>query len=201
MRQIIGWREFMFGIYCTDGEQMRKGNFWKHHRKLSRDWYRGTTGMLPLDTVIQKANRIGWAHHIERLMVAGNMMVLAEVHPDEVYRWYMELFVDSADWVMVPNVYAMALFADGGTITTKPYVCGSNYLRKMSDYENGDWNTALDGLFWRFISKHRAFFERQPRLRMLCGHLDRQTPERRAELQDAAMRFLHAKTETIQEVA
>ena len=201
VRQIIGWREFMFGIYCTDGKAMKEGNFWNHHRRMHADWYDGTTGMLPLDAVIAKANRIGWAHHIERLMVAGNMMLLAEIHPDDVYRWFMELFVDSAEWVMIPNVYGMALFADGGTITTKPYVCGSNYLRKMGDYENGDWNTTLDGLFWRFIATHRPFFEQQPRLRMLCGHLDRQSPERHAELQQAAELFLHSKTNPVSEVA
>jgi deoxyribodipyrimidine photolyase-related protein len=201
VRQLIGWREFMFGIYCTDGDEMRQGNFWNHHRRLRADWYRGTTGMTPLDSVIDKANRIGWAHHIERLMIAGNAMVLAEVHPDEVYRWFMELFVDAADWVMVPNVYGMALFADGGTITTKPYVCGSNYLRKMGDYEDGDWNVALDGLFWRFIAKHRRFFEQQPRLRMLCGHLDRQSAERRAELLQAARKFLDGTTDVMPEVA
>jgi deoxyribodipyrimidine photolyase-related protein len=201
VRQIAGWREFMFGIYCTDGDTMMRGNFWGHRRTLRTDWYRGTTGLLPLDTVIAKANRIGWAHHIERLMIAGNLMLLAEVHPREVYRWFMELFVDAADWVMVPNVYGMALFADGGTITTKPYVCGANYLRKMGDYPAGDWGTTLDGLFWRFIAVHRRFFERQPRLGMLCGHLDRQSPERRRELTTAAQRFLRSKTRLLPEVA
>lgn len=201
VRQIIGWREFMFGIYCTDGAAMMRGNFWNHHRRLRADWFRGTTGMLPLDNVIAKAIRMGWAHHIERLMVAGNMMLLAEIHPDEVYRWYMELFVDAAEWVMVPNVYGMALFADGGTITTKPYVCGSNYLRKMGDYEDGEWNTLLDGLFWRFIRKHRPFFEQQPRLRMLCKHLDNQTPQRRSSLQQAEQQFLRDKTDLMPEVA
>jgi len=201
IRQIIGWREFMFGIYCTDGDAMMHTNFWKHRRRLRADWYRGTTGLAPLDAVIAKANRIGYAHHIERLMVAGNMMLIAEIHPRDVYRWFMEMFVDSAEWVMVPNVFGMALFADGGTITTKPYLCGSNYLRKMGDYEDGDWNTVLDGLFWRFVAKHRRFFEQQPRLRMMCGHLDRQTPDRRHLLQQAAEEFLNNKTDLFQEVA
>jgi deoxyribodipyrimidine photolyase-related protein len=201
VRQIIGWREFMFGIYCTDGETMRAGNFWNHNRRISKAWYDGTTGMQPLDLVIDKANRIGWAHHIERLMVAGNLMVLAEVHPDDAYRWFMEMFIDSADWVMVPNVYGMALFADGGMITTKPYVCGSNYLRKMGDYPSGEWSLTLDGLFWRFIARHRPFFERQPRLALLCGHLDRQPPERSGNLNKAAAQFLNDHTEMMQEVA
>lgn len=201
VRQIIGWREFMFGIYCTDGAEIMRNNFWGHRRRLSADWYRGTTGMVPLDDVIAKANRIGWAHHIERLMVAGNMMLLAEIDPRDAYRWFMELFVDSAEWVMVPNVFCMALFADGGTITTKPYLCGANYIRKMGDYEDGNWNTTLDGLYWRFIAKHRPFFEQQPRLRMMCGHLDRQSPERQQLLQQAAQEFLNDKTEFKQELA
>ncbi len=95
----------------------------------------------------------------------------------------------------------MALFADGGMITTKPYICGSNYLRKMGDYPNSDWSLALDGLFWRFIARHRPFFERQPRLAMLCGHLDRQAPERSRDLSKAATRFLNKHTESMQEVA
>lgn len=199
IRQIIGWREFMFGIYCTDGDAMRQGNFWRHKRKLKEDWYHGTTGLLPLDEVINKANRIGWAHHIERLMVAGNLMLLAEIHPDEVYRWFMEMFVDAAEWVMVPNVYGMALYADGGTITTKPYFCGSNYLRKMGDYPQGEWITTLDGLFWRFMAQHRSFFEKQPRLGMLCKHLDRQSAERREELAQAAADFLNSHTDEYEE--
>ena len=201
IRQIIGWREFMFGIYQTDGEHMRAGNFWQHRRRLTADWYRGTTGIDPLDHVIDKAQRIGWAHHIERLMIAGNLMLLAEIHPDDVYEWFSELFVDTADWVMVPNVYGMALFADGGTITTKPYICGSNYVRRMSDFVPGDWQTTVDGLFWRFVARHREYLERQPRLGMLCRNLDRQKPERRKLLQAAAGEFLRNKTEQVPEVA
>ena len=201
IRQIIGWREFMFGIYQTDGEHMRAGNFWQHRRRLTADWYHGTTGIDPLDHVIAKANRIGWAHHIERLMVAGNLMLLAEIHPDDVYNWFSELFVDSTDWVMVPNVYGMALFADGGTITTKPYICGANYLRRMSDYAPGEWQTIVDGLFWRFVANNRAFLERQPRLSMMCRNLDRQTLERKKLLRVAAERFILEKTEQVPEVA
>jgi deoxyribodipyrimidine photolyase-related protein len=201
VRQIIGWREFIFGIYQTDGEQMLKSNFWGHRRRLRGDWYHGSTGILPLDDVIGKANRIGWAHHIERLMVAGNLMLLAEIHPDDAYRWFMEMFVDSAEWVMTPNVYGMALYADGGLMTTKPYICGANYLCKMGDYPKGDWTLTVDALFWRFMAKQRAFFARQPRLRMLCSQLDRQTPETRKALAQAAAAFLHDKTELLPEVA
>ena len=127
-------------------------------------------------------------------MVAGNLMLLSEVHPDEVYRWFMEMFVDAADWVMIPNVYGMALYADGGTVTTKPYFCGSNYLLKMGDYPKGEWTTTLDALYWRFMARNREFFAKQPRLGMLCGHLDRQSDERRKELSKAATQFLRSNT-------
>ncbi len=201
VRQIIGWREFIFGIYQTDGDRMLKANFWSHRRRLRPDWYRSSTGILPLDLMISKANRTGWAHHIERLMVAGNLMLLAEIHPDDAYRWFMEMFVDSAEWVMAPNVYGMALFADGGIITTKPYICGANYFRKMGDYPEGDWTATVDGLFWRFMRKHRKYFESQPRLRMLCSHLDRQTPEQRRQHAKTAEQFLLNKTDVMREVA
>ncbi len=201
VRQIIGWREFMRGIYQHHGAKMLRRNFWDHQRRLRTDWYQGTTGILPLDGVIAKANRIGWAHHIERLMIAGNLMLLAEIAPRDAYRWFMEMFVDSAEWVMVPNVYGMALFADGGIFTTKPYICGSNYLRRMGDYPLGEWTTTIDGLFWRFVERHREFLSRQPRLSMLVRNLERQSPERRAALNRRAVEFLRSKTDTIGEVA
>jgi len=110
-------------------------------------------------------------------MVMGNIMVLCEFDPDEVYRWFMELFIDAYDWVMVPNVYGMSLFADGGVMSTKPYISGSNYLMKMSDYPKGPWQDLWDGLFWRFMDKHRDFFLSNPRLAMLVRSLDKMKPE------------------------
>jgi deoxyribodipyrimidine photolyase-related protein len=201
VRQIIGWREFMRGMYRHRGAQMASRNFFGHHRQLTADWHRSTTGILPLDAVIAKANRIGWAHHIERLMIAGNLMMLAEIEPRDAYRWFMEMFVDAANWVMVPNVYGMALFADGGIFTTKPYACGSNYLRRMGDYPLGNWTATMDGLYWRFIKRHRAFFSRQPRSAMLVGNLDRMPAARARDLAQRAEAFLNAKTIDVKEVA
>ena len=103
-------------------------------------------------------------------------MVLCEIDPDAVYRWFMELFVDAYDWVMVPNVYGMSLFADGGLMSTKPYISGSNYILKMSDYAKGSWQQIWDGLFWRFMDKHYDFFAGNPRLSMLVRNLDRMDP-------------------------
>ena len=111
IRQLIGWREFIRGIYQNYSEKQDISNFWNHRRKLKDCWYDGTTGIEPLDDVIKKVNKYGYAHHIERLMVVGSLMLLLEVHPQEAHRWFMEMFIDSSDWVMGPNVYGMALFS------------------------------------------------------------------------------------------
>ena len=127
-------------------------------------------------------------------MVAANLMTLAEIHPQEAWRWFMEMYVDSSEWVMGPNVYGMGIFSDGGIFATKPYICGSNYLRKMSDYPQSDWCDTVDGLYWRFIDKHRGFFAAQPRLALMPRALDRLTDERRERIFAAAEQFLSAHT-------
>lgn len=117
------------------GKEARIKNYWGFSRKIPSSFWNGTTGIEPIDITIKKVLETGYCHHIERLMVLGNFMLLCEFDPDEVYRWFMELFIDSYDWVMVPNVYGMSQFADGGLMATKPYISGSNYLMKMSDYK------------------------------------------------------------------
>lgn len=194
IRQVIGWREFVRGVHRHHGPAQSRGNFWENHRELTSDWYNGTTGIAPLDDIIGKANRIGYAHHMERLMIVGNLMTLCEITPHRAHDWFMELFVDSDEWVMGPNVYGMALFADGGLMTSKPYICGSNYLLRMSDYRRGDWCEIVDGLFWRFVAKHRQFFGSQPGLTELVRNLDSMDPARRRRLQNTANSFLQSKT-------
>lgn len=201
VRQIIGWREFIRGVYQQRSEEQERSNFFGHHRRLTTHWYDGTTGVLPLDLAIRKARRWGWTHHIERLMVLGNLMTLCEIEPAEAHRWFMEMFVDSSDWVMGPNVYGMGTFADGGVFATKPYLCGSNYIRKMSDYGKPrageeDWCEIMDGLYWRFIDKHRAFFSEQARLRQVVGLFDKMDAPRRQRLLACAETFIERVTET-----
>lgn len=205
VRQIIGWREFIRGVYQRFSEQQEQSNFFDHQRRLNQHWYNGTTGIPPLDDVIQKAQRYGYAHHIERLMVVGNLMTLCEIHPQDAHRWFMEMFVDSSDWVMGPNVYGMGLFSDGGLFATKPYICGSNYLLKMSDYkkpktkasqsvlfEDGDatWCDAVDGLYWRFIDKHRNFFKRNARMGTAVATFDKMAGPRKTRILSAAEALL-----------
>ncbi len=178
VRQIIGWREFIRGIYESRGSEERTTNFWKFKKKIPASFYDGTTGIPPIDQTIKKVLQTGYCHHIERLMVLGNFMMLCEFDPDEVYEWFMELFIDAYDWVMVTNIYGMSQFADGGLMATKPYISGSNYLMKMSNYKKGDWQATWDGLFWRFMHTHRDFFLSNPRLGMLVRMFDKMPAEK-----------------------
>lgn len=186
VRQIIGWREFIRGVYQIHSEKQSNTNFWKHKRKLSRHWYEGNTGVTPLDDSLKKLLKTSYNHHIERLMIIGNMMLLLEVDPREAHDWFMEMYVDSSDWVMGPNVYGMALFSDGGLFATKPYICGSNYWKKMGANMNGDWQDGVDGLYWSFIDRNREFFAKNHRLNMMLRMLDKMDVEKKERIFKAA---------------
>ena len=195
IRQIIGWREFMAAMYRLHGGTMRTSNFWQFDdRPIPEAFYTGSTGLPPIDDAIRHALDTGYCHHIERLMLLGNVMLLCGFHPTRIYTWFMELFVDAYDWVMVPNVYGMSQFADGGIFTTKPYLSGSNYVRKMSDYRKGPWCEVWDGLFWSFIHRHGDFFRSQYRLAMMARNLDRMAPETLLSHQRRAADFLDGLT-------
>ncbi|MEM1366641.1 MAG: cryptochrome/photolyase family protein [Cyanobacteria bacterium P01_H01_bin.15] len=189
VRQIIGWREFIRGIYQHYSERQDTENFFEHTAQLKPCWYDGTTGIPPLDDAIKKAVRLGYNHHIERLMIISNIMLMCAVDPREVYRWFMEMYVDSSDWVMGPNVYGMGQFSDGGIFATKPYICGSNYLLKMSDYKKGTWCDAVDGLYWQFIDTHRSFFKKNFRMGAIISNLDRMSTEKKDRIYSAADEF------------
>ena len=189
VRQIIGWREFMRCMYELHGREMRVSNFWGFTHELPTCFYTGRSGLPPVDRAIKELLKTGYCHHIERLMVLGVIFQLCHVKPTAVYRWFMEMFIDAYDWVMVPNVYGMSQFADGGKFVTKPYVCGSNYIRKMSDYPKGDWCDIWDGLFWDFIDSNRAFYQNQPRLGMMTRQLDKMAPEKLQAHRDNAAAY------------
>ena len=190
VRQLIGWREFMAGIYRHRGTGIRQGNYWNHRRKMPACFYDADTGIPPVDDAIRRVLDHGWCHHIERLMVLGNFMLLCRIDPDEVYRWFMELFVDAYDWVMVPNVYGMSQFADGGTFTTKPYLSGSNYIRRMSRYPKGEWCAVWDGLYWSFIADHLEFFAGNHRLAMMARSWERMDPGKKRSHRRVASEWL-----------
>jgi deoxyribodipyrimidine photolyase-related protein len=190
VRQIMGWREFIRIVYELEGSKQRTKNYWKFTRKIPKSFWTGTTGIAPIDITIKKVLETGYCHHIERLMVLGNFMQLCEFDPNDVYKWFMEMFIDAYDWVMVPNVYGMTQFADGGLMTTKPYISGSNYLMKMSDYEKGDWQVIWDGLFWRYMHEHRSFFLSNPRIGMLVHTFDKMSSDKQQAHLIAANNFL-----------
>jgi deoxyribodipyrimidine photolyase-related protein len=190
IRQIIGWREFIRAVYELKGTEERTRKFWNFSRSIPSSFYTGTTGIIPIDITIKKVLETGYCHHIERLMVLGNFMLLCEFNPDEVYKWFMEMFIDAYDWVMVTNVYGMSQFADGGLMATKPYISGSNYLMKMSNYEKGEWQKTWDALFWRFMHKQRDFFLQNPRLGMLVHSFDKMSDEKKSEHLRNAEKYL-----------
>lgn len=191
IRQIVGWREYIHIVYEREGSRQRTRNYWGFTKKIPKSFWTATTGIVPVDKVISRVLKIGYSHHIERLMVLGNFMLLCEFDPDEVYKWFMEMYVDAYDWVMVPNTYGMTQFADGGLMSTKPYISGSNYIMKMSDYKKGDWQLIWDGLFWRFMHIHRDFIGKNNRLAMLIGSFDKMPSEKKQHLLNAAEEFLN----------
>ena len=194
IRQILGWREFIKGIYWENMPQYKNLNFWSHKLKLNSNWYEGTTGIPPLDDAIKESSDYGYTHHINRLMIIANLMNLTGINPNEMYRWFMEMYVDSYDWVMVPNVYGMGSFADGGIFATKPYICGSSYMLRMSNYKKGEWCEVVDGLYWRFIENNIKFFESNPRLAIMTRSLAKMDRERKKTIFKKAESFVEQNT-------
>jgi deoxyribodipyrimidine photolyase-related protein len=190
IRQIIGWREFIRGVYQNYGEEQLQSNFFNFSRSLKDTWYSGNTGIPPLDDAINFSDRYGYTHHINRLMVISNLMTLTEVHPKNIYKWFMEMYLDSSEWVMVPNVFGMGTFADGGIFSTKPYICGSNYLLKMSNYKKGEWCSTVDGLYWRFFDKNMAKLENNPRLSFMKKTFESIDKDRKNMIFDHAEKFI-----------
>ena len=184
----------MRGIYQNYEVQLEEKNFFKHNNSMNKNWYDGTTGLIPLDHSINNAKKFGWVHHIERLMILCNIMNLCEIKPKQTYNWFMEMFVDSADWVMKPNVYGMGLFSDGGIFSTKPYICGSSYFMKMMDFKKGDWCNTMDGLYWRFIDRNRKFFLKNPRLSMMVRIFDKMKSDRKKLILSEADKFIKQNT-------
>lgn len=190
VRQILGWREFIRAAYHVDGRKMRSTNFFKHERSLPSSFWTGTTDLFPIDTAIAKALKYGYNHHIDRLMVLGNFMLLSKTNPEEVYRWFMAMYVDAYDWVMVPNVYGMSQFADGGLFATKPYISGGNYLKKMSDFPTGNWEEVWTSLYWNFIYDQQNFFLKNHRLSMMPRLLAKMAEEKRNAYLNTAKDYL-----------
>ena len=166
VRQIIGWREFMFGIYSTyDKVAKIKGQ----NRKLPTSFWQATTGIDPLDVSIKQLLETGYLHHIYRLMFFGNFMFISNIDPHEVYQWFSELFIDAYNWVMFPNVFGMSQYCMDVKIVTKPYFSSSAYVLKMSNFKKGDWCKIWDALFWKFVADHQDILVKNNRLAMMVN--------------------------------
>lgn len=194
IRQVLGWREFIMGVYWDNMPQYQQQNFWNHKKGLAESWYTGETGIPPLDGAIKESIDLGYTHHINRLMIISNLMNLSGVDPNIIYKWFMEMYVDSSDWVMAPNVMGMGLFSDGGIFATKPYICGSSYILKMSDYPKGEWCEVMDGLYWKFIEDHKDFFLKNYRLAMMAKLLEKMDSVRKKRIFSKADEFIHQNT-------
>ncbi|MDF8265928.1 cryptochrome/photolyase family protein [Luteipulveratus flavus] len=190
VRQVIGWREYMRATYRVFGRRMRTSNRLGHTRPLDEGWWTAQTGLDPVDHVLDGVLERGWSHHIERLMVLGNAMCLLRTDPTDVYEWFMAMYVDAYDWVMVPNVYAMSQFAAGEAITTKPYVSGSAYLRRMSDLPKGDWTDDWDALYWTFVRDHHDVLAGNNRSQMMARLWDGLAPGKKSAHVRRAYRWI-----------
>jgi len=172
IRQLIGWREFARLMYIKFAKNYKLKNYFNANKLLNDKWYGHSEGIgiKPVDECINKAFKFGYLHHIERLMVIANYMVLSEIHPDEIYKWFMEFSLDSYDWVMFFNIYSMATYSDGGEHTTKPYISSDKYISKMSNWKNdGVWNVDWNNKFWNFLKKHKSKISKIPRLMQLTN--------------------------------
>ena len=194
IRQVLGWREFIKGVYWENMPKYKNLNFWSHKGKLNSNWYEGTTGIPPLDDAINESSKFAYTHHINRLMIIANLMNLTGINPSEMYKWFMEMYIDSYDWVMVPNVYGMGSYADGGIFSTKPYICGSSYMLKMSNYKKDEWCDTVDGLYWRFVDKNIEFFKSNPRLAVMTRSLEKMDKERKKTIFKKAEKFIEENT-------
>jgi deoxyribodipyrimidine photolyase-related protein len=188
VRQVIGWREWVNCLYWNVYEEdITKYNFFENHTKLP-DYFWDKNALesikfnIPLYNALSSVFDYGYCHHIERLMVIANWMTLNEYDPMECYNWFMAMFIDSYNWVMVANVMGMGLYAEGGIFATKPYVAGGNYLKKMSDYPSGkgedDWEKLWTDKFWYFVLKHEKVFLSNPRMNMLIQSKKNKMPKK-----------------------
>ena len=162
IRQVIGWRNYVYTLYLLEGQNLYESNQLKHHNSINEKFWTGTTGMLPIDSIIQKIVKYSYAHHIERLMYLGNFMLLCFIDPKQVYKIFMEWTIDAYDWVMIPNVFGMSQYSSS-IMMTRPYFSSSNYINKMSTFKRSStdgWSEIWDALYYNFINKHQELFKK-----------------------------------------
>lgn len=202
VRQILGWREFMRGMYWLDMPAMRQANHFDHNRRLPSWYWTGTTHMRCMHEVVGQTLAHGYAHHIQRLMVTGQFALLAEIAPREVEDWYLAVYVDAVEWVELPNVAGMAIYANGGRFTSKPYVASGAYIKRMSNYcsgcrykpevKSGPAACPVTTLYWHFLDKHEEVLLRNPRTNLMAKNIGRMKAEDRQAMRETAARMLDA---------
>jgi deoxyribodipyrimidine photolyase-related protein len=200
VRQIIGWREYMRGIYWLKMPEFATLNFFNHTEKLPDWFWTGKTKMNCLKDAITQSLEYAYAHHIQRLMITGNFALLAGVHPDEVDAWYLGIYIDAIEWVEITNTRGMSQFADGGIVGTKPYVSSASYIDKMSHYcsscyydkkkKTGDKACPFNSLYWNFYDKHEDKLAKNPRIGMMYNVWRKMKPEDKSSLLEQADYYL-----------
>lgn len=200
VRQIIGWREYMRGVYWARMPEYALRNALDHQRPLPSWYWTGNTRMNCLRHAIGQSLRHAYAHHIQRLMVTGNFALLNLTHPDEVDQWYLGIYVDALEWVEITNTRGMSQYADGGLVGSKPYVASANYIRKMSNYckschyaadqKTGERACPFNSLYWHFFHVHRNLLEHNPRIGMAYRNWDKMDPEQQKALLQQASEYL-----------
>ncbi|MCV3271442.1 cryptochrome/photolyase family protein [Roseobacter sinensis] len=200
VRQIIGWREYMRGIYFLKGPDYVTGNALGHERDLPALFWGGETKMRCLAKAVEQTRAEAYAHHIQRLMVTGNFALLAGIDPHQVHEWYLAVYMDAFEWVEAPNTIGMSQFADGGLIASKPYVSSGAYINRMSDYckgchysvstKTGEGACPFNLLYWHFLDRHRERFKDNARMGNMYRTWDRMDAERRATVIAEADAFL-----------
>ncbi len=200
IRQIIGWREYLRGIYFREGPDYTGRNVLGHERRLPEFFWSGETKMRCIAKAVEQTRDEAYAHHIQRLMVTGNFALLAGINPFEVHEWYLAVYADAYEWVEAPNVIGMSQFADGGIVGSKPYVSSGNYIDRMSDYcrecaysvktKVGEDACPFNLLYWGFLDRHRDRFEKNPRMAQMYRTWDRMDGEKRARILEEAEAFL-----------
>lgn len=200
IRQILGWREYMRGIYWKYMPGYAEKNFFGHQRKLPGWYWTGDTKMRCLAHAIGQSLEHAYAHHIQRLMVTGNFALLAGIHPDEIDAWYLGIYIDAIEWVEITNTRGMSQFADGGIVATKPYASSANYMHKMSHYcsichydhkqKTGAKACPFNSLYWNFIDQHRDKLESNPRMGMIYRVWDKNSAEKQNLILEQASQYL-----------
>lgn len=200
VRQIIGWREYVRGMYWTNMPDYQHRNELQASTPLPDWFWTGETRMQCLSSAITQSLDYAYAHHIQRLMITGNFALLAGIDPDQVDAWYLGIYIDAIEWVELPNTRSMALFADGGWIATKPYAASGNYVNKMSDYckqcaykvtlKTEENACPLNSLYWHFIDRHAGMLKQNPRMRFPLKNWEKQGPDQKSALLAKARHLL-----------